>query len=147
MQYHKAHFLCFQSVLARTAGAAVEQVAGEEETTALQWVSASDSGTFAWVYASRFSFPPAFPTPQESGELPSWALAIVLSASFISLLWFAALVLLVRWLRPQLALPILVWSPCRSYMKFAVVGATRGYQLPHLPLLPSACLRPDSLPS
>lgn len=37
----------------------------------------------------------AFPTPLESGGLPSWALAITLAAAFISLLWFAALVALI----------------------------------------------------
>lgn len=37
----------------------------------------------------------AFPTPLESGGLPSWALSIIISAVFISLLWFAALAALI----------------------------------------------------
>ena len=53
----------------------------------------------------------AFPAPRESDELPSWALAIVLSATFISLLWFAALGALVRVLRAACLPPTSVNLP------------------------------------
>ena len=93
---------------------------------------------FAWAYAATPSFSrSAFPTPLESGGLPSWALAITLSSVFISLIWFAALAALVSSTRQQrksaLSFPFL-----RSCTRCAVVIATYGYRPRLLPLLLSS---------